>query len=56
LDSPAGRKAGLHVDSAVSCHNLYTVHQDFITYRIDRLSDELLLVLDDSLKAALGIA
>jgi mRNA interferase MazF len=29
--SPAGQQAGLLIDSAVSCENLYTVRQDAIT-------------------------
>ena len=56
IDSPAGKMAGLHFDSAVSCTNLYTVHRDFISYRIGRLPSELLPTLDACLKAALGIA
>lgn len=55
LDSPAGKSAGLHFDSAVSCTNLYTVHRDFVSHRIGRLPDELLPALDACLKVALGI-
>ena len=55
-DSEEGRAAGLHFSSAVTCTNLYTVHQDFITYRIGRLPCTLLPTLDGCLKAALGIA
>lgn len=55
VDTPSGKSAGLHFDSAVSCNNLYTVHQDFINYRIGRLTQELLPTLDDCLRAALGL-
>jgi mRNA interferase MazF len=55
-DSPAGKATGLHFDSAVTCTNLYTVHEDFVHYRIGRLPDALVPTLDDCLKAALGIA
>lgn len=54
-NSPAGLAAGLHFDSAVACTNLYTVHEDFIQYRIGKLPNDLLPVLDGCLKAALGI-
>ena len=54
--SPAGKLSGLHVDSAIVCTSLYTVHQDFITYRIGRLHDDFLPLLDDCLKIALAIA
>jgi mRNA interferase MazF len=56
VGSPEGQATGLHFDSAISCTNLYTVHEDFIQYRIGRLPDSLLPTLDGSLKAALGIA
>jgi mRNA interferase MazF len=55
-DSPEGKAAGLHFDSAVLCTHLYTVHEQFVTYRIGRLSRPLLQTLDACLKAALGIA
>jgi mRNA interferase MazF len=55
-DSPAGRAAGLHFDSAVTCTNLYTVHGDFIRYRIGKLPESLRPSLNTCLKTALGIA
>lgn len=55
-DSSAGKATGLHFDSAVSCTNLYTVHEDFVHYRIGRLPESLMPTLDGCLKAALGIA
>ena len=56
LGSPEGRAAGLHFDSAVACTNLYTVHEDFIQYRIGKLLTSLLPTLDACLRAALGIS
>ena len=53
--SDEGEAAGLHFDSAVTCTNLYTVHQDFITYRIGRLPETLSPTLEGCLKATLGI-
>jgi len=55
-DSPEGTAAGLHFDSAVSCNSLYTVHEDFVRFRIGRLPDSIVPAVDGSLKAALGIA
>jgi mRNA-degrading endonuclease toxin of MazEF toxin-antitoxin module len=55
-DSPEGKAAGLHFDSAVVCTHLYTVHDKFINHRIGRLPPSLMPALDASLKSALGIA
>ena len=55
-DSVVGTPTGLHFDSAVTCTNLYTVHEDFVHFRIGRLPDSLAPTLDNCLKAALGIA
>jgi mRNA interferase MazF len=54
--SPEGNAAGLHFDSAVTCTNLFTVHEDFVRFRIGRITDNLVRTLNDCLKAALGIA
>jgi mRNA interferase MazF len=54
--SAEGQAAGLRYDSAVLCSHLYTVHQQYISYRIRRLTASLMPELDASLKAALGIA
>src|SRR5712691_9482219 len=35
--SPAGQQAGLLVDSAISCENLYTVEQQTIRKRLESL-------------------
>jgi mRNA interferase MazF len=54
--SPEGKATGLHFDSAVLCTHLYTVDEQFITYRIGQISTSLLLTLNTYLNAALGIA
>lgn len=56
VDSSAGKETGLHFNSAVNCTNLYTVHEDFIAYRIGHFPDSMTPTLDGCLKAALGIA
>jgi mRNA interferase MazF len=55
-ESTEGILAGLHFDSAVTCTNLFTVHEDFIRHRIGRIAGSLMPHLDECLKAALGIA
>lgn len=55
-DSPIGKASGLRVNSAVTCTNLYTVHEDFIHFRIGQIPNSMLPTLDGCLKAALGIA
>jgi mRNA-degrading endonuclease toxin of MazEF toxin-antitoxin module len=54
--SPGGARTGLRVDSAVVCTNVYTVHENFVRYRIGRLPESMIPMLDGCLKAALGIA
>jgi mRNA interferase MazF len=55
-NSVEGKPTGLHFDSAVTCTNLYTIHEDFVKYRIGRLPSSLVESLDQCLKAALAIA
>jgi mRNA interferase MazF len=55
-NSLEGKAAGLHFDSAITCTNLYTVHEDFIRFGIGRIPDTLAPTLDACLKVALGIA
>jgi mRNA-degrading endonuclease toxin of MazEF toxin-antitoxin module len=54
--SPEGQAAGIRFDSAITCTNLYTVHESFVRYRIGRLPDSMIPQLDGCLKAALGVA
>ena len=53
--SPAGQQAGLIIDSALSCENLYTVRQDAIVRKIGKLTDEAMKQADDCLRASLGL-
>ena len=53
--SPAGQQAGLIIDSALSCENLYTVRQDAIVRKIGKLTDEVMKQADDCLRASLGL-
>jgi hypothetical protein len=46
----------LHVTSAVSFNNLFTVHEQLVLKTIGRLPPPLMLQVDECLKAALGIA
>ncbi|HEV2972921.1 MAG TPA: type II toxin-antitoxin system PemK/MazF family toxin [Pirellulales bacterium] len=56
IDSPDGKRSGLHVTSAVSFNNLFTVHEQLVLKTIGRLPPPLMLQVDECLKAALGIA
>src|SRR5438105_2047068 len=53
--SPIGQQAGLIIDSAISCENLYTIQQDTIVRKIGTLSDDLMKKVDACLKASLEI-
>lgn len=53
--TPAGQQAGLIIDSALSCENLYTVRQDAIVRKIGTLTDDVMKHADDCLKASLGL-
>jgi mRNA interferase MazF len=53
--SAAGQQAGLLIDSALSCENLYTVRQDLIVRKIGTLPEMLLPQVAACLKASLDI-
>jgi mRNA interferase MazF len=53
--SPAGQQAGLLIDSALSCENLYTVRQDVIVRKIGTLPASLMPNVAACLKAALDL-
>ena|SRR5438128_12623452 len=55
ISTPDGKASGLHVNSAVTCGNLYTVHEKHLIKTIGRLSPMLLRQIDACLKKALGI-
>lgn len=49
------KKSGLNVNSAVTCGNLFTVHEDLIRKKIGELPDTLMRQINDCLKAALEL-
>src|SRR4051812_46348521 len=53
--TPDGQSAGLLQPSAVKCENLFTVAQSDIRRTTGQLSDALMQLLDDCLKAALEL-
>lgn len=53
--SPAGQQAGLLMDSAVSCENLYTVRQDAITRIIGNFPEEIMQRLALCLQESLAL-
>ena len=55
LSTPDGQNTGLNVDSAVTCGNLFTVHENLIRKKIGVLSDVLLHQINDCLKADLEL-
>jgi mRNA-degrading endonuclease toxin of MazEF toxin-antitoxin module len=56
ISTPDGAQSGLLTDSAVRCERLHTVPQADVLQRIGSLSRPIMRVIDDALKAALGIA
>ena len=55
LSTPDGQNSGLKVNSAVTCGNLFTVHENLIRKKIGVLSDVLMRQINDCLKAALEL-
>jgi mRNA interferase MazF len=55
ISTPDGQKSGLNADSAVTCSNLFTVHEDRVRKKIGELSDALMRQINDCLKAALEL-
>jgi mRNA-degrading endonuclease toxin of MazEF toxin-antitoxin module len=55
IRTPDGQKSGLKLNSAVTCGNLFTVHEDRITRKIGELSAALMQQVDICLKAALDV-
>jgi mRNA interferase MazF len=53
--TPEGASSGLTYPSAVKCENIATVPRADIIDTVGRLSDVLILKLDECLKAALGL-
>ena len=53
--SDVGQQAGLLMDSAISCENLYTVRTDAIVRKIGTLADSVTQQVNDCLKASLEL-
>lgn len=54
--SDTGQQAGLLIDSAVSCENLYTIEQSLIRKKLGQFPDSMMRQVDECLKESLGIA
>ena len=55
IATPDGLLSGLRQDSVVNCVNILTLDKTKILRRLGSLSDSLLNVVNESLKAALGL-
>jgi mRNA interferase MazF len=55
LATPEGKQSGLQVASAITCGNLYTVHERHIIKTIGSLPAALMRQIDVCLKAALDL-
>ena len=55
ITTPDGALSGLTLTSAVTCGNLFTVHEDLVRRKIGDLAAPLLRQVDDALKAALDL-
>lgn len=55
VSTPEGRRSGLRQNSAVTCGNLFTVHEHLIRQRIGHFSNALMQQINVCLDAALGI-
>ena len=54
-DSPAGREAGLKLDSVVDCQTLATVPREQIVRRLGRFLPEIMPKINQALEDALGL-
>ena len=55
ISTPDGKASGLHINSAVTCANLYTVHEKHLIKTIGQLSPGLMRQIDDCLRRALDV-
>lgn len=55
VSTPDGKATGLLHDSAVRCERLHTLPQSDVDRVIGKMSDTLMLQIDECLKASLGI-
>ncbi len=54
-DSPAGRRAGLRLDSVVDCQTLATIPKEEIVRRLGRFPPDLMRQIDSGLQDALDL-
>jgi mRNA interferase MazF len=54
-NSPAGRQAGIKLDSVVDCQTLVTVSREVITKKLGALPKGVMRKIDEALKDALGL-
>lgn len=54
-DSPAGREAGLRLDSVIDCQTLATLPRDEVVHRLGRIPPETMRRVDQALQDALGL-
>ena len=55
ITTPEGAQSGLILTSAVTCGNLFTVHEDLVCRKIGDLSGALMQQVNDCLKVALQL-
>jgi len=56
ISTPEGQQSGLLYSSAVKCEHLITLHKRFVRRVIGRLPADVMLEIDDCLKASLGLS
>jgi len=54
-NSPAGRQAGIKLDSVVDCQTLVTVPREVITKKLGSLPKNVMHKIDEALQDALGL-
>ena len=55
IRTPDGQQSGLRINSAVTCGNLFTVHEDRVRKKIGECSPTLMRRINGCLKAALEL-
>lgn len=55
IATPEGKQSGLRVNSAITCGNVYTVHERHILKTVGHLSAAIMRQVDACLKAALDL-
>ena len=56
ITTPEGQQSGLRLTSAITCENLFTVEQRLIARTIGSLPPDTMKLVDDCLKASLGLS